>query len=218
MSSPSPTYLITPAAYALPILHAAAHPSSTVIGLFLASSSSTSTSTSGPDAREIKVDDAIPLIHNYTNLSPMMEISLELADEYAKSISKTIAGVYVGREEGDGLGRIGEKLLAKLKEGNDDAFAFVIDNDKLGSGQPAYIPYVLTSPTSFKSLSSTSSTSLPSPFTLASESLPKELIRTIREKKVFRELRDFDDHLEDSSHDWLENKPVKIALRQHSLL
>ncbi|WWD19165.1 hypothetical protein CI109_103623 [Kwoniella shandongensis] len=222
-STTNPIYTISPIAYSIPILHAAAHPSSSVIGLFLSSANSqtlTSTSSAGVPSTSttLLIADAVPLIHNYTSLSPMTEIGLELAYAYAKSETKRVVGIYLAKGDGtdcDGLGRIGERLLAKVREGYENAFALLIDNARLAAGQPAYIPYISTSSTgtSTRSLPSSSPTSLPHPFHLMSEDLPAELIRVIRETKVYRELRDFDDHLEDSSHDWLSNKSAKASLR-----
>jgi hypothetical protein len=114
------TYTLTPAAYALPILHSALHPSSTTIGLFLASSS--------------EITEVVPLQHINTNLSPYTELGLELATSYADGKGLKIAGIYVAHEvETKGLGRIGERILAKV-----GGFGVVLNNERLGSGEGAF--------------------------------------------------------------------------------
>ncbi|WVO14418.1 hypothetical protein L204_102051 [Cryptococcus depauperatus] len=193
------TYALSSFSYSIPILHAAAHPSSTVIGLFLSSSTTTN---------ERIVDDAIPLLHLYTSLSPMMEAALSLAEVYAKGKGKSISGIYVAREEGEGLGRAGERILASIRKRFDGAFALSLDNDKLAAGQFAYVLF----PSSPES-SSQVSPSLPS-FTLISPTIPTELLKVIREDRLHRGVRDFDDHLDDSSCDWLENATVKRDLQK----
>ncbi|KAL0247256.1 hypothetical protein I308_104291 [Cryptococcus tetragattii IND107] len=203
---PSYSYSITVAAYSLPILHAAAHPSSTVIGVLLSSSSS-------QDSKQI-VDDAVPILHHYTSLSPMMEAGLSMVRKYAEINGQRIVGVYVARDEGDGLPRAVERVWKILRESFEGAFALAIDNDKLAAGQPAYIPYLPTeaSPYLLQAVPAALPTLLPEPFSVSSQSLPASLLKVIREKRVHRGLRDFDDHLEDSSTDWLENSTIKHDL------
>ncbi|WWC93479.1 hypothetical protein V866_000314 [Kwoniella sp. B9012] len=197
----SPQFTLTPLSYSLPILHAAAHPSSTVLGVFL----------SPPNQTEI--DEAIPLIHTHTTLSPITEVSLSLVEEYCKLRNKRIAGIYIARELGEGLGRVGERILGALREKFEDVFGLVLDNDKLSKGQFAYIPYIPTSSTTFKPLPSSESKS----FTIKSSStdLPSKLLQIVRAKKIHRNIRDFDDNLEDPDADWLENALVKKDIQKY---
>ncbi|TYJ55772.1 hypothetical protein B9479_003550 [Cryptococcus floricola] len=210
MSSPY-TYTLSPPVYALPILHAAAHPSHTTLGLLLSSSS--------PSDKEQTIDHAVPVLHNYASLSMVMDAALALVEEWGKGKGKgkgegkRVVGVYVAREDGEGLGRAGERILAALRTKWDGAFGLVLDNDRLGSGQFAYIPYLSTASGS-KAITS-SSPSAPLPFIISSESLPAQLLQLIREKKVHRDVRDFDDHLEDSSIDWLENATTVSTLQKY---
>jgi len=114
------TYTLSPIAYALPILHSALHPSSTTIGLFLASSSD--------------ITEVVPLQHVNTNLSPYTELGLELATTYADGKGLKIVGMYIAHEsETKGLGRIGERILAKV-----GGFGVVLNNERLGAGEGAF--------------------------------------------------------------------------------
>ncbi|WVQ95058.1 hypothetical protein IAU59_002150 [Kwoniella sp. CBS 9459] len=234
-SNPRYTYSLTPLSYTLPILHAARYPSSTVIGVFLSSSPSSSSSSltsssTSPDvataSTKIDIDEAVPLIHQHTTLSPITEASLSLVEEYAKLNNKRIVGIYVARATehgGAGLGRSGERILRALKEGWDGVFGLLLDDDKLAAGEPAYIPYLPVSSHSadFKALTTTaSSNALPEPFflpetTAVGPDLPARVIEVIREKKIHSDLRDFDDHLDDPSADWLKNATVKTSIRKY---
>jgi len=114
------TYTLTPQAYALPILHSALHPSSTTIGLFLASASD--------------ITEVVPLQHINTSLSPYTELGLELATAYAEGKRLKIVGIYVAHEsETKGLGRIGERILARV-----GGFGVVLNNERLGAGEGAF--------------------------------------------------------------------------------
>ncbi|WRT68511.1 uncharacterized protein IL334_005487 [Kwoniella shivajii] len=214
MTSTGYTYSLSPSSYCLPILHAALHPSSTVLGVFLSSTSSPSSSSS-TTAGTIEVAEAIPLIHTNANVSPITEVALSLVEEYAKSDDKRIVGVYVAREYEDGLGRTGERVLTALKERFQGAFGLLLDNDKLAHHQFAYVPYLPTTSTTIKSITSTSSDNVPEAFTLCPTGLPAKLIRVIKEKKIHKGLKDFDDHLEDPDADWLVNSTVKSDIQRY---
>ncbi|KAL1409120.1 hypothetical protein Q8F55_005947 [Vanrija albida] len=89
-------------AYALPLLHAAAHPSSTVSGLLL-----------GPTADD--VTDAVPLVHRYASLSPTAELGIDLVQAYAAGRGLKVVGYYEAREGGEAaLSRWGAKAVDGL--------------------------------------------------------------------------------------------------------
>ena len=116
----SPDYTLSARAYALPVLHAAAHPSSTTTGLFLGSAT--------------QITEALPLQHINTTLSPYTELGLELATTYAEGKGLKIVGMYIAHEaDVKGLGRIGERILAKV-----GGFGVVINNERLGAGEGAF--------------------------------------------------------------------------------
>ena len=121
---PSYTFTLTPLAYTLPLLHAARH-LSTVLGIFLGRSSPSPSSSSS--ASEIIIEDAIPLIHHYTSLSPMTEVALEMAELYAEERGLSVVGVYLAPESATGLGRVGEKVLGAIREKFDGAFGMVVN-------------------------------------------------------------------------------------------
>lgn len=63
------TYTVAYNAYLKIFLHAAKHPHKPVNGVLLGNASGSG---------KVTIDDAIPLLHHWTSLSPMMEIGLDL--------------------------------------------------------------------------------------------------------------------------------------------
>ncbi|GAA5949606.1 hypothetical protein JCM3765_002722 [Sporobolomyces pararoseus] len=182
-------YTLSTRASTLPILHAAKHPTQTVCGLLIGSSSSNSHS----------ISDVIPLLHHWTDLSAMMEVALQLAELHVKQQGKEIMGMYVANERiGDlavplGLGKVADAI----KQENSNAVVLLIDNEKLNSEESPYLPYLNSS--SSWSLSPTAKLSL-------DDTNPASLNSSIRKHLDAHHqdlVGDFDDHLEDASVDWL---------------
>lgn len=107
----SSSWTLEPEAYALPLLHAAKHPSASVNGLFIGSSSSKT------------ITKAIPLHHLPQSLqySFAQELSFELVAKHVESLGGglEIVGYYQANErlDDDALSQRGEKVLAALKAG-----------------------------------------------------------------------------------------------------
>ena len=84
------------------------------------------------------MEDALPLIHHYTSLSPMMEVALELSAAAAKERGLEVVGLYVvPRNDQTGLGRVGERVLGEMKVKFDGSFALVVS--ALSIASPACI-------------------------------------------------------------------------------
>ena len=62
-------YIVSTKAYTKILLHATKHPASTVSGLLI-------TSVSSPADDTITISDAIPLLHHWDTLTPMLEVGL----------------------------------------------------------------------------------------------------------------------------------------------
>ncbi|RDB23719.1 ER membrane protein complex subunit 8 [Hypsizygus marmoreus] len=193
------SYTISGPAYYKVFFHAAKHPHKAVNGVFVGKL------VNGA----VLVEDAIPLLHHWTSLSPMMEIGLDLAGQYADSLGLTLVGYYQASDRLDdtSLVPVGEKIAGKLKAGFADAVAFVIDGEKLGTGEAALIPYVSSSSSSWRPYSGdVAPFAEKSKFKLAFNDLPQRAIALVRDEHLHRKFGDFDDHLEDVSIDWLRNK------------
>ena len=68
------SYLLAPSAYLKIFFHAAKHPHKPVNGVLLGKQ---------PVGGIVTIEDAIPLLHHWTSLSPMMEIGLDLVRPFS---------------------------------------------------------------------------------------------------------------------------------------
>ncbi|GAA5988580.1 hypothetical protein JCM5350_004462 [Sporobolomyces pararoseus] len=191
-------YTLSARASTLPILHAAKHPSQTVCGLLVGTSSSNSNS----------ISDVIPLLHHWTELSAMMEVALQLAELHVKQQGKEIMGLYIANERiGDLTVPLGlSKVADTIKKETSNAVVLLIDNEKLNSEESPYLPYLSSSsswshsPTVKLSLDGTSPASLHASIRKHLEAHHQDLVG------------DFDDHLEDASIDWLTQSKLSSLI------
>ncbi|KAL9941058.1 hypothetical protein V8E36_000546 [Tilletia maclaganii] len=104
-------------AYGKVVLHAAKYPASTVRGLLVGSSSSSNSSAGGGS---VTITDAIPLVHNWTDLTPVTEIGCALAQAHLSSTAGSSGPHIVGLYEAPALmgvrepSRAGVKLARKI--------------------------------------------------------------------------------------------------------
>lgn len=68
------TYTLSNQAYIKIFFHAAKHPQRSVNGVLLGKA----------EASGVVIQDAVPLLHHWTSLSPMMEIGLDLVSHTAR--------------------------------------------------------------------------------------------------------------------------------------
>ncbi|PPQ76517.1 hypothetical protein CVT26_013351, partial [Gymnopilus dilepis] len=189
-------------AYYKVYFHAAKHPHLPVNGVLLG--------TQDSSKKSVSIQDAVPLLHHWTSLSPMMEIGLDLATQHAESSGMKIVGYYQACERVDdaSLAPVGERVASKIKAGFEDAVAFVIDGQKLGTSESALVPFTsVSSSTSWKPVSGNPTPFTPgSKFQLESSDTPSEAAKLVSEQNLHFAFGDFDDHLEDVTIDWLRNR------------
>ncbi|CAG8660391.1 1475_t:CDS:2 [Acaulospora colombiana] len=82
---------------------------------------------------ETTVERSLPLLHNWTGLSPMMEIGLDLAETHATTLKLSIVGYYQATPNfhDRGLGPVGDKVLAKLRQKSPNALGLLVHLDEL---------------------------------------------------------------------------------------
>lgn len=116
----SVSFAVSKKAYAKMYLHAAKHPHKPVNGVLIGTFSQP-TST-------VIIEDAIPLLHHWTSLSPMMEIGLDLAKEHVREKPVQLVGYYQASDRIDDvvLAPVGERVAERLREGFPQAVAFVV--------------------------------------------------------------------------------------------
>ncbi|KAG0704228.1 Metallo-dependent hydrolase [Suillus ampliporus] len=193
------SYSLSENAYLKIFFHAAKHPHLPVNGVLLGRQTSD----------VVVIEDVIPLLHHWTSLSPMMEIGLDLAKGHAEAQDMTLVGYYQASERLDdtALAPVGERIAQKIRDQFNDAVAFVIDGDKLGTGDPALLPYLPQPSTSFwrPYVAQIPAFTTGSNFSLANPDSPSRAITLVRDHNLHEKFGDFDDHLEDVTIDWLRN-------------
>ncbi|KAK4332360.1 Uncharacterized protein family UPF0172 [Rhodotorula toruloides] len=191
-------YSIAPLAYLKLVLHAAKFPSSTCVGLLIGSVAESSCT----------ITDAIPLLHHWTDLSPMAEAGLGLAELYAKQQQLVFLGLYVANERlGDQAVPNGvQKMAEAIRRDRPEAIVLVVDNEKLASNEPALIPYL---PPKSPSAAWQPTTLSSARISLADPSAPTKALEQVRQGR-HKLLGDFDEHLEDVRVDWLRNAAVSV--------
>lgn len=123
-------YTLSSQAYAVPLLHAAKHHSQTVIGVFLAQPPIPSSSSS--NTTSLQIEDAVPLLHLNTSLTPILEAGLEQVEAYAKRKGSIIVGMYEcagdlrGKGKAKDLSRSGVSQLMSIKKELEGAFALTV--------------------------------------------------------------------------------------------
>lgn len=109
---------LSASAYAVPLLHAARHPASTVLGLLL--------------ARGTEIVEALPILHRYASLSLTIDTALRFVRAHAAENGFKIAGVYVANEDGSTkLPRAAERLLETIRKENPSAVGIVVSRTVL---------------------------------------------------------------------------------------
>ncbi|KAJ2759331.1 hypothetical protein H4S06_002283 [Coemansia sp. BCRC 34490] len=204
-------YTVSVQAYAKAVLHCAKHPWATVHGLLLAEKKE----------GKIRFVDAVPLAHNWTNLTAMFDVALQQAQQYAKTKGLSVCGYYVAYEDTKAtqLSASGALLAKTLVEADESTVAFVVDAKKLtpGSSAAAFVPYVYAEPQWKEQSSAFGESGKGSGTKGASFVLENNRVVAVTRKLVGERaevwVHDFDEHLDDVSLDWLQNQALSERIR-----
>ncbi|PVF99422.1 UPF0172-domain-containing protein [Serendipita vermifera] len=176
-------FIISHRAYLSILLHTSKYPHQACNGVLLG--------TVKPSGETI-VERSLPLLHNWTGLSPMMEIGLDMAATHAATLNLSIMGYYQASPNfhDRGLGPVGDKVLAKLRQTSPNALGLLVHLDELTSKSHSETPGLVT--TSSSKVALHNQQSVARVMELISSGLPSRYA-------------DFDDHLENVQLDWLNN-------------
>ncbi|RUP21998.1 hypothetical protein BC936DRAFT_139131 [Jimgerdemannia flammicorona] len=202
-----PQYQVAARAYALPILHAAKYPFAEVSGVLLAKKLASN------DEPTIMIVDAVPLFHQWIALTPMLEVALSLIELYAAENNLQIIGYYHANEAltDHTLTSTATRIADKLRQNSTPhAVAWVIDNEKLEQEQneSAIVSYIHKENQwrvvreAFTG-GETSTVSL----TFTNEDTYAK-VRGLLSQRLYNNLVDFDNHLDQVKGDWLRNGKV----------
>ncbi|CAO1635911.1 unnamed protein product [Sympodiomycopsis kandeliae] len=192
----------TPSAYSLLLLHSARHPQNTTTGFLLGSAS----------GKETKVEKVIPLNHHWTNLAVVEDVALKLLEAHQQSSTTSdpqLLGIYEvpSNIKAEKLSHSATRLASKLSQRTKtNALAVLVDLSKLILIPPVHglESFVVKDNGNVQAGGKTQ---------LQDEQATIEkTLKLIRDDKLWKDLRDFDDHLEDVSVDWLDNSNVTKAI------
>ncbi|XP_053606837.1 ER membrane protein complex subunit 8/9 homolog [Plodia interpunctella] len=183
------------AAYAKIILHAAKYPDSAVTGVLLADASKLK---DGAKNQDLDIVDAIPLFHHSHYVSPMGEVALTQIEALASNENRIVAGYYAACENyrDNTVEKCpGQKIAEKIAEYFPSAVFVVVDNMKLSKNleESALNLYKYTD--GKWRLRESNKVTFPTPYTL-------ETVSHLLQKRVQKDLVDFDNYLDDCTQDW----------------
>ncbi|XP_019150126.1 PREDICTED: ER membrane protein complex subunit 8/9 homolog [Ipomoea nil] len=191
-------YEIHQNAYIKLVLHALKHKSSAVNGVLLGRPS--------PAGDAVEVTDSVPLFHSQLGLLPPLEISLIMIEEYYGDKGLSIVGYFHGNERFDDseLGTVPKNIADHIYRYFPQAALLLLDNRKLEAlpkskdRSPVMQLYTKDTSRSWKLVGSDGNNQL----TIKEPSANVVLLDYISSEK-WKDIIDFDDHLDDISKDWL---------------
>ncbi|CAO1626764.1 unnamed protein product [Jaminaea pallidilutea] len=224
----SPTITLTPSAYSLLILHAARHPQATVSGLLLG------TSQTGPDGPGLIVEKVVPLTHHWTELAVAEDVGLSLLEAHlsaasssssstSSSQSLSLLGLYEAPSRVNALTpsasatRLATKIASRRRNAEGSASSsssqqiLVLDGSSLlqpDSDKAALLPFTVGSGNSSAKAAPETNVRVQ-----GGDQTISKLRTLVREQGGWKTVHDLDDHLEDTSIDWLENAAALDTIR-----
>eukprot|EP00271_Cylindrocystis_brebissonii_P018989 TRINITY_DN5577_c0_g1_i1.p1 TRINITY_DN5577_c0_g1~~TRINITY_DN5577_c0_g1_i1.p1 ORF type:complete len:243 (-),score=34.49 TRINITY_DN5577_c0_g1_i1:708-1436(-) len=165
----------------------------------------------------VVIEDAIPLFHSGLGLAPLLEIALAQIEEHcqrSRSSGKhkglSIVGLYYANELHDDqeLGPIARKIADHIAKSCPMACALLVDNEVLTEAvkhsvsQPAVQLYSCDSSRTWRKSRQSSGGVLATEVRLREVMAPQLLVDYVAEER-YREVVDFEDHLDDLRKDWL---------------
>lgn len=189
---------LTLRAYAKVILHAAKYPHAAVNGVLLAKL------PAKDEAKPLKLvfTDAIPLFHQTQGLSPMLEVALTQIESHANSAGMGIAGYYHANRhfQENSVDVFSQKIADRIVDLSPlgRAALLTVDNRRISLNlqNHALLGQICNSdrPGNWKSVSNRS---------IRVDELAFEKTSSLLQTRGYKELFDFDNHLDDVSQDYL---------------
>ena len=180
-------------------LHLAKYPHCAVNGLLLACKERLS------QDHVIDIVDVVPLFHQSLHLTAMLEIALTNIDSHCSSNQLYIAGYYEAPEQLNAKlepSMFTQKIADKIKSNASESRVVVINNRKVPNFDSLH----------FFTFSEGSKKWIKSDDKITYEGNAKEALLDLLDRKAYRELVDFDNHLSDISLHWL-NQPINRLIK-----
>ncbi|EZA50472.1 hypothetical protein DMN91_010117 [Ooceraea biroi] len=198
----------SPRAYCKIILHAAKYPHCAINGLLLGKQKT-------KDGRaDLYIEDAIPLFHVCLHVSPMAEIALTLVDQLAASKGLTLAGYYLANENINDLStdRPAHRVADKIAENFNNALLVVVDNREVTLGMESS-PLRISQSVDGKWKPKDAANII-----YEGGIVHTDAMYALLKAEEYRDLVDFDNHLDNISLDWQNqklNKIIDAAVESH---
>ncbi|XP_034173648.1 ER membrane protein complex subunit 8/9 [Osmia lignaria lignaria] len=189
-------------AYCKIILHAAKYPHCAINGLLLAKQNNKTDGKSG----ELRIEDAIPLFHICLHVSPMAEIALTMVDQYAGSKGLILAGYYFANENINDLStdKPAHKIADKIAENNGNALLVAVDNKEVTlsmNSNPLRVSQYIDGKWKLKDITDVY---------YDKGVMYTDALYSLLKAEHYKNLIDFDNHLDDISLNWQNYKINKI--------
>lgn len=179
-------------AYCKTLLHAVKYPHCAVNGLLLAEK------PKNKDVKNILVTDAVPLFHVCLGLSPMLEVALLQVDHYCKTLGLVIAGYYQANEHYRDCNPdfFALRIADKIYENFSDAFMLMVENHKLS------VECSESAVQLYQNVDGKWKVREKNSFHLEQDGKTLAAASALLQSKSYRDLIDFDAHLDDASQNW----------------
>jgi len=182
-------------AYCKMMMHAARYPSYSINGLLLSKSSSMSSGS-----KLIQYLDCIPLFHINTGLAPMVEVALAQIESELEGTGMVISGFYHAHDNlrDTHVDVFSQKIADKIAENSPGTLLATIDSKKLSLNIDCsgLILHQHDGSGKWKTRDRNS-------LRLEHDSITLACASALIHKKIYRDLVDFDIHLDDISLDYL---------------
>ncbi|XP_020283169.1 ER membrane protein complex subunit 8/9 homolog [Pseudomyrmex gracilis] len=179
-------------AYCKIILHAAKYPHCAINGLLLGKQETAN------GRQDLCIKDAIPLFHICLHVSPMAEIALTLVDQLAASKGLILVGYYLANENINDLStdRPAHRIADKIADNFNNALLVVVDNKAMSLEMrcsPLRISQYVDGKWRPKDVAN---------IIYEKGATHSEAMSSLLKSEEYKNLIDFDNHLDNISLDW----------------
>jgi len=189
-----PELEVSTRAYCKMIMHSAKYPSSAINGVLLSKRDSVKAG-----ARTIHYTDCIPLFHMGNGLTPMMEVALAQVDSQCEESGLVISGFYHAHDNlrDNHVDVFSQKIADKIAENQPGTLLVTIDSKKLSANiESSGLIVQQHSDGKWRPRDK-------SQVRLEHDDVTLACASALVHKKIYRDLVDFDTHLDDLSMDYL---------------
>lgn len=196
---------ISTRAYCKILMHAAKYPSSSINGLLL--------SKVGGGRQPVKYVDCIPMLHINTGLAPMAEVALAQIESEVSRCGLTISGMYHAHDNirDNHVDTFSQKIADKIADNVPGTILVTLDSKKLSLNIDTHALIVQQHDANSGKWRKRDANQI----RLEHDTVTLQCATAVIHKKIYRDLVDFDMHLDDISLDY---KNVEINMEIDSCL